>query len=238
MFDASNCASCGSIACLMKCQWIDFESIDEARTEINKIINEEEDSRVLKECMVCFGCDEYCPNNSHPFDIINELQEKFGSLGISPVLTEKTLEKYAITGELTPKELDPNKPVLNKCAFPKQNAKEMTGPMFDDLQSVAGRHYFCNLLYQHLAKPSVVKERLTNVLENFKKTGISKDTEVICWHDECYGLYTSYCQRNNIEVPFKPIHIWEYVYKYLKDHKSEIKKLNLKAAYQRNCSNR
>ena len=52
MFDASNCASCGSIACLMKCQWIDFESIDEARTEINKIINEEEDSLVLKEDMV------------------------------------------------------------------------------------------------------------------------------------------------------------------------------------------
>jgi len=51
-------------------------------------------------------------------------------------------------------------------------------------------------------------------------------------------LYTSYCQRNNLEVPFKPVHIFEYVYNYLKDNESKIKKLNLKAAYQRNCSNR
>ena len=41
-----------------------------------------------------------------------------------------------------------------------------------------------------------------------------------------------------MEVPFKPVHIFEYIYNYLKDHESDITKLNLKAAYQRNCSNR
>ena len=237
MFDESHCEECTTVDCRMKCQWIKFDSIDAAKKEMTKLINEDEDCRILKECMLCFACDEYCSYNSHPFDKINELQEKYDSQNISPGIAQNSIETYKAKGEFIPRSIDPEKPILNKCAFPKMNAKEMSGPMFDDLQSVAGRHYFCQLVYQHVAKPSIIKERVPTILDNFRKTGVNKDTEVICWHDECYGLYTSYCQRNNLEVPFKPVHIFEYVYNYLKDHESEIKKLNIKAAYQRNCSN-
>ena len=238
MFDNSHCAECKTVDCMMKCQWIDFESIETAKQEITKLVNEDENCRILKECMLCFSCDEYCPYNSHPFDKINELQEKFDSQGILSGVAQNSIDMYKAKGEFVPRPINPEKPVLDKCAFPKMNAKEMQGPMFDNLQSVGGLHYFCQLVYQHVAKPSIIKERVPVILENFKKTGVLKDTEVICWHDECYGLYTSYCQRNNIEVPFKPVHIFEYVYNYLKDNESKIKKLNLKAAYQRNCSNR
>lgn len=238
MFDKSHCSECENIDCLMKCQWIEFENVEEAKGEMTKLINQDESSRVLKECMVCFACDEYCPYNSHPFDNINELQEKYSTLNITPGVAQNALDMYRAKREFKPRDIDPTKPILNKCAFPKMNAKEMAGPMFENLQSVGGLHYFCNLVYQHTAQPSVIKERVPEILENFKKTGVTKDTEVICWHDECHGLYTSYCQRNNIDVPFKPIHIYEYVYNYLKEHESEITKLNLKAAYQRPCSNR
>jgi len=238
MFDKSNCANCESIDCLTKCIWIEFENVESARAEMNKLINEEEDCRVLKECMVCFGCDEYCPNNSHPFDLINELQEKYNSFNINPAVAENYVKMFTAKGEFRARETDPEKPILNKCAFPKTNVKEMSGPMFDNLQSVAGLHFFCHMAHQHIAQPSIIKQKVLIVLENFKKTGVNKNTEVICWHDECYGLYTSYCQRNNMDVPFKPVHIFEYVYNYLKEHESEITKLNLKAAYQRNCSAR
>jgi len=238
MFNDKYCAECKTVDCMMKCQWIDFENIAAAKHEIIKLVNEEEDCRILKECMLCFSCDEYCPYHSHPFDKINELQEKYQSQDIQDAIIENSLNMYKAKGEFTPRPIDPKKPILNKCAFPKMNAKEMSGPMFDNLQSVGGLHYFCQLVYQHVAKPSVIKERVPIILDNFKKTGVLKDTEVICWHDECYGLYTSYCQRNNLDVPFKPIHIFDYVYDYLKKHESDIKKLNIKAAYQRNCSNR
>ena len=238
MFDSSHCAECETIDCMMKCQWIDFENVATAKQEITKLVNEDEDCRILKDCMLCFSCDEYCPYHSHPFDKINELQEKYRSQEIQDAIIENSLNMYKAKGEFVARPIDPNNPILNKCAFPKMNAKEMSGPMFDNLQSVGGLHYFCQLVYQHVAKPSVIKERVPVVLENFKKAGVSKDQEVICWHDECYGLYTSYCQRNKLEVPFKPVHIYDYVYQYLKDHESEIKKLNIKAAYQRNCSNR
>ena len=235
IFDKSNCATCETIDCLTKCMWIDFENVEKAKAEWTKVINEDKDSIVLKECLGCFACDEYCPNNSHPFDLILELQERYNSLNVSEQMVKNSIKTYKPHDEVRIKEIDPSKPVLNKCAFSRTNAKEMSGPMFENLQYVSGLDYFCNLLYQHLAQTSIIRERLDIILGNIKKQGIK---EMICWHDECYGLYTSYCQRNNIEIDFKPIHIFEYVYNYLKEHESEITKLNIKAAYQRNCSNR
>jgi len=236
IFEKSNCANCEGIDCMMRCQWIEFDNKDAAKAEITKMINGEE-SRVLSECITCFACDEYCPYGSHPFDMITELQEKYSSLNINPKVLESTVTRYKPYDELRLKEIDPNKPVLNKCAFIKTNAKNMEGKLFDDLQYVGGLNYFCNLLYHHYMRDSVIKERAPIIIDAVKKQGIK---EMICFHDECYGFWASYCPRNNIELPadFKPIHINEYLYNYLKDHQSEIKKLNMKMAYQRSCSNR
>ncbi|TFG19886.1 MAG: (Fe-S)-binding protein [Promethearchaeota archaeon] len=201
-----------------------------------KMINGE-DSRVLSECVTCFACDEYCPYGSHPFDLITELQEKYNSHNIAPKLLESIIKRYKPHDELRLKQIDLEKPVLNKCAFVKSHAKHMEGQLFENLQYIAGLDFFCNLLYHHIERDSIIRERTPIIIENIKKQGIK---EMICFHDECYGLYGSYCPRNNIELPsdFKPIHFFEYLYNYLKDHQSEIKKLNMKIAYQRNCSNR
>ncbi len=238
IFEKSNCLTCQNIDCLTRCQYIKFQNIEDARVEMNKLINEDRDSIVLSECIGCFGCDEYCPHGSHPFDLINALQEKFNSLQCNPDVVQNTINMFKPHDEIRIKQIDPSKPVLNQCVFAKVNSKEMSGPMFDNFQDLGGRDFFCNLIYQHLARPSIIKERVPIIIENFKKMGVKKDTEVICWHDECYGLYTSYCKRNDIEQPFRPIHILEHVYNYLQAHESEISKLNIKAAYQRNCSNR
>ncbi|MFW9880387.1 MAG: heterodisulfide reductase-related iron-sulfur binding cluster, partial [Candidatus Thorarchaeota archaeon] len=207
-----------------------------ARIEMEKMINGE-DSFVLKECVTCFACDEYCPYNSHPFDLKTGLQEKFNTFNIPAQMVKATIMRYKPHDELRLKEIDPGKSVLNKCAFPRTNAKNMEGQLFENLQYVSGLSYFCNLIYHHVAKDSIIKERAPIILKNIKKQGIK---EMICFHDECYGFYTSYCKRNNIELPegFKPIHLFEYIYGYLKDQQSQIKKLNMKIAYQRSCSNR
>ncbi|TKJ23333.1 MAG: hypothetical protein CEE43_04145 [Promethearchaeota archaeon Loki_b32] len=233
MFDKSHCSECENIDCLTRCQWIDIDK-ETARTEMGKMINGE-DSFVLKECVTCFACEEYCPYDSHPFDLKTELQEKYNSLNIDPKLIDNIIKQMEPPDDLRIKEIDPDKPVFHKCTFSRMNPEEMKGQMFENLQYISGRAFFCNLMYHHVARDSVIRERLPIVMENIKKHGIQ---EFICWHDECYGLWTSYCQRNNIDVPFKPIHLFEYVYNYLKDHESEINKLNMKIAYQRNCSNR
>jgi Fe-S oxidoreductase len=196
-----------------------------------------DDSRVLSECVTCFACDEYCPYESHPFDLIVGLQEKYNSLPISPTSVEPIVKRYKPYDEVRLKEIDSTKPVLNKCAFPKSNARNMEGPIFENLQYVSGLNYFCNLVYHHYAKDSVIRERAPIIIDAIKKQGIK---EMICFHDECFGFYNSYCPRNNIELPqdFKAIHLFEYLYNYLKEHETEIQKLNKKIAYQRPCSNR
>ena len=235
MFDKSHCSECENIDCLTRCQWMDIDK-DTARAEMEKMINGE-DSFVLKNCVTCFACDEYCPYGSHPFDLKTELQEKYNSLNINSNILENTVKRFAPHDQVRLKEIDPEKPVINKCGLGKLNVNNLQGQLFDNLQYVSGLDFFCNLLYHHYARDSVIKERAPIILDNIKKQGIK---EMICFHDECYGFYASFCPRNNIELPtdFKVIHINEYLYNYLKDHESEIKKLNIKMAYQRSCSNR
>ena len=236
IFDDSNCDKCENVDCLTRCQWMEFNSIEEARAEKTKMINGEE-SRVLSDCVTCFACDEYCPYESHPFDLITELQEKYNSLNINPGILESTITRFAPHDQVRLKEIDPNKPVLNKCGLAKVNAKQMEGQLFENLQFVRGLDFFCNLMYHHYARDSVIKERAPIILKNIKDQGIK---EMICYHDECFGFYASFCPRNNIELPpgFKPVHIYEYLYHYLKEHESNVKKLGMKIAYQRSCSNR
>jgi hypothetical protein len=40
------------------------------------------------------------------------------------------------------------------------------------------------------------------------------------------------------KVPFRPVHIVEYLQKYLEGHKDELRPLNLRVAYQRPCASR
>lgn len=236
MFDKDNCGNCENVDCLIRCQWIVFNDVDSARKEIFKMINGEE-SFVLKECVTCFACDEYCPFNSHPFDLITELQENYNSLNINPSILASTIKRFKPHDELRLKDIDPEKPVLNKCGFAKIHANHMEGELFENLQFVRGLSFFCNLMYHHYARDSIIRERAPKIINNVKKQGIK---ELICFHDECYGFYASYCPRNDIKLPsdFKAVHIYEYLYNYLKDHQSQINKLHLKIAYQRSCSNR
>jgi len=236
MFDSSFCMECKKIDCLTRCQWIEFENIEEARFEREKL-NNRENSWILSDCVTCFACDEYCIYDSHPFDLITELQEQYDSLNINPQVLQNTVMRFKPHPELRLKDIDPLKPVLNKCGLAKINAERIKGKLFDDLQFVRGVSFFCNLVYHHYARDSVIKERAPIIIENIKKQGIK---EMICFHDECYGFYASYCPRNNIELPegFKAIHIYEYLYNFLKEHQNEIKMLDLKMAYQRSCSNR
>jgi Fe-S oxidoreductase len=95
-------------------------------------------------------------------------------------------------------------------------------------------------MWLHFAKNSVIRERLPEVIDNIqhyylKDSGIA---ELICFHDECYGAFTHLAPAFSIEVPFRPIHLFEYLTKRLTELKSEIRPIGEPVAYQRPCSNR
>jgi Fe-S oxidoreductase len=125
---------------------------------------------------------------------------------------------------------------LSSCLIPDLG-RMASGEIFKDVASaiVFGAEFMCPAVHTHFAKMSVIKERLPMVMENFKKLGVK---EVICLHDECYGTYTSIASAYGLEVPFKPIYYMDFLLDRLKELQDKIKPLNIKAAYQRPCSNR
>ncbi len=118
------------------------------------------------------------------------------------------------------------------CLFPdfKDN---VDGKLFAGTTQMSGRDLFCNLVYLHFAKGSVIKERVPEVIQNFARSGVK---ELVCFHDECYATYESWAPAYGIEVPFKPIHLFEYLLKQLRENESSIRKLGIKIVYQRPCS--
>ncbi|HEY0088138.1 MAG TPA: hypothetical protein VGB37_04800, partial [Candidatus Lokiarchaeia archaeon] len=207
MFDNSNCLKCQNIDCFTRCQWIDID-LKTAKEEFNKMISGKE-SFILKECVTCFGCEEYCPYSSHPFDLISQLQEKYNSISIDPTFLENAINKNKPHEEFIIKDLDPNKPILNKCIFGKSHTKNLESKLFQGLQFVGGIDYYCNFVYHHYGKESITKERAAILLKKIEKQGIK---EMICFHDECYQLYTKQFPKYNLEVNFKVISLFEYIY--------------------------
>jgi len=235
-FDTETCISCPDTSCLTECQHISIER-DVAHNEILKIARGE-NSFVLHECVTCYACEEYCPYGNHPFYLIVERQE---ALGITP--QPSPLVKRAINigipfrGEPEIKEI--NGPVINLGAF-SQLKYLIEGKLFEGLTIISDDerkmfHYFCQLMYLHYGKISVIKERLLKIIDTIAR---HRPTEVICFHDECFGAYTSFCNAYGITVPFQPVHLFEYLYTRLNELKDLIKPLGLKVTYQRPCSSR
>ncbi len=235
-FDENKCFACGSYDCLTKCQYMDMDG-DTARAEIEKIINMEE-SFVLRDCVTCYACEEYCPNENHPFYLIVQRQEEMNLPPLPEPLIKRGIQMgIPFRGEPEIKEI--NGPALNLGVF--STLRNMVqGKLFEGLTVMSPDsrkmfHFFCQLMYLHYARTSVINEKLPGVIETI---AAHKADEVIQFHDECYGTYESYAPAFGIDVPFKSVHLFEFLYNKLTELKDDIRPLHYKVAYQRPCSSR
>lgn len=235
-FNDTACLGCPTQACLTKCQYMDIDR-ETARREILKIARGE-DSFVLHQCVTCYACEEYCPVHNHPFYLIVEKQEELNVPPLPRPLIQRGINiGIPFRGEPDIEEI--NGPALDMGVF-SDLMYLIQGKVFEGLPVISTDprkmfHYFCQLMYLHFARSSVIKERLPGVIKTIAKHRV---TEVVCFHDECYGTFSSYCPAVNIDVPFKPVHLFEYLYNRLNDLKEEIEPVKLKVAYQRPCSSR
>jgi Fe-S oxidoreductase len=235
IFDKDLCAKCETIDCLMRCQYMDMD-IDAARAEKQKLIDGE-DSQVLKECVTCYACEEYCPFNNHPFYLIVERQEEKGIWPVPKPVTNQQHVIMAPKSEITSKKVQA--PVINMCAFSMLEGS-ISGKLFEGVSIISGSDIFCNIMWLHFAKNSTIRERLPKAIDNMWEYYL-KDSdvdEVVQFHDECYGAYTHLAPAFGIKVPFKSVHLFEYLIRKLDELKDQIKPINQKVAYQRPCSNR
>ncbi len=227
------CATCPSADCLLKCQYMSFSGHKEAHKEMMKVVRGE-DSRILRECTTCYACEEYCRRRNHPFYLISERREEKGMFTAPRPITNQWINMTKMQGKYMVGQVKDK--VLSCCYIPALGMLGQ-GEIFKDVATAAafGAEFMCPAVHTHFARMAVIKERLPVVIENFKKLGAK---EVICLHDECYGTFTSIASAYGIHVPFKPVYYMDFLLEKMKELKGRIKPLNIKAAYQRPCSNR
>lgn len=234
-FDKKVCMQCETVDCLMKCQYLGFD-LSRSKMERDRLV-EGQRTPVLEDCVTCYSCEEYCPYGNHPFYRIVELQELHGIHPVSAQIEEHQISSLAPKGKIQYREM--HAPVIDLCTFPMLK-ESIRGPLFENTSMFWGTDVFCNLMYLHFGKISLTKERLPKIIDNIYRYCLepNKIDEVVCFHDECYATFTAFAEAYGIEVPFKPIHLFDYILKKLTQLKDRIRPLNVKAAYHRNCSNR
>jgi Fe-S oxidoreductase len=232
-FDKLKCARCETVSCLVNCQYMDFKDTNEAKREWQEVIDGR-DSCVLKSCTTCYACEEYCPLGNHPFYLIVERQEQKGILPAPRPIVTMWINQCQPVGKFIVGKVEER--ALSYCFLPQLNVL-VKGKLFDGIawSAIFGQEFFCNAVYLHYAKASLIKDRLPAVIENIRSQGIK---ELVCLHDECYGTFTSLVPAYGLDLPFRPVHYYEYLYDRLGELRDLIKPLNIKAAYQRNCSAR
>ena len=223
-FDENKCFACETHDCLTQCQYLGLD-IDAAKKEIHKIIKGE-DSQVLHDCVTCYACEEYCPMGNHPFYLIVSRQEALDVIPLPDPLVKRGIQ-LGIPFRGDPEINEVQGTALNMGAFSTMTNLTQ-GKLFEGLTLISTDprkmfHYFCQLMYLHYGKISVINERLENIIQTI---AAHKVKEVVHFHDECYGAYTSYAPAFGIPVPFQSIHLFEYLYNRLTALKNEIRPLN------------
>ena len=228
MFDKEKCTLCGE--CLMKCPYLAYPE-EKAKEEFKKLIDGEP-TPVTADCITCAACNMFCPEGANPFDLINDRQEETGTFK----LNEQAQAFFKMTNGMKSEiiEGEPGKPVMNLCVMDLLPGV-IDGQLFEGLTFLKGGDYFCYFGLIHAGTPSVIKDNAQTFVDNLAKVGAK---EIICYHDDCYAMLVNKVKEYNIDLPFKPIHIIEYLRDYVKEHEDQIKKLNIKIAYQQPCASR
>jgi Fe-S oxidoreductase len=229
MFDETRCDRCGD--CLVRCLYVDYDR-ERAAFEIDELIGGRS-APILSDCITCLACNEYCPTGARPFDLILERQEQFRSLGIPPEMLAAEEARYAATGDVRVPENDGR--VLSACVFSSTDAELFQGRLFEELPTVRGRPFFCYILFDHLGAGSITRRHAQTFVDNLAATGAR---EVVLFHDDCYGMLVDRAPQFGIDVPFRPVHVVEYLREYLEGHRQDVAPLGLRVAYQRPCASR
>ena len=188
MWHQEKCDLCGD--CLVRCQYVDYDK-EKAVQQIQELM-EGRPADVLKQCVTCCACNEYCPTGANPFDLINGLQEIHNSLPIP-----EKMRKFMGAGATVPSALakgDEGKPALSLCAMEWALPDDAVGgQMFEGMTIAKGGEYFCYLGYVHIGMDSPLKENAQGFIDSLASLGLG---EIVFIHDDCYSMISKMPEYN------------------------------------------
>lgn len=229
MFHAEKCTLCGE--CLKQCPYLAYPE-EKAKAEFKKLMDGRP-TPVTSDCITCVACNMFCPEGANPFDLINDRQEETGTFKAK----EQSLSMMGMASQVPTQVIEgrPGRPVMSLCSVGDFIPGVFEGRLFDGLTFLKGGDYFCYIGWVHVGKPGKVRENAKAFVDNLARTGAK---EIICYHDDCYALLSAKTVEMGIPVPFRPVHIIEYLRNYVRDNKGAVTKLGMKIAYQQPCASR
>ncbi len=229
MWTEENCDRCGD--CFEACLYVDWDR-DKAVQEISKLMDTGE-SEILHACVTCCGCNEYCTKGANPWDLILKRQEETGCLPVLP--RAPAMFQAAASLPSVVEKGAPHQPAISLCTMEPLAADLIQGTLFQGLTVIKGGDFFCSIGYLHIGQESPIREGARRLVENLAATGAE---EIVCFHEDCYAMLYAMAPQMGIEVPFRPVHLFEFLLNALQRREKEIRKLDLKVAYQKPCASR
>ena len=186
---------------------------------------------VLQQCITCFACNELCPQKANPFDLIASLQEKYSTF-LTPEVASTEETKHIFSHELKTYPRSPR--IMTTCTFARTHPHLIEGEIYN-LPKVDGKPYSCWMLFNHWGAASIQHKHIDELVV---RLALTEAREVICFHDDCYATLAVIAPEIGIEVPFRPVHLSEYLVEHLQANRSRINSLDINIAYQRPCASR
>jgi Fe-S oxidoreductase len=227
MYREDRCDLCGQ--CLASCRFLGFDP-ETAKTAMRELAQGAH-PEWLTRCATCYSCVEACPNQADPFSLILRRMEEAGTY-FPKEMVMAVHAHFSPKGEYNPPKLSGR--VFSACTINAALAGSLEGRLFDGAEILKGRHVFCNILYTHMGNASLFEDAVEGVIQRLASTGAE---EIVFLHDDCYTMI-ALAREKGVHIPFKAVHILEYLAGYLREHAGDIRPLGAPVAYQRPCASR
>jgi Fe-S oxidoreductase len=231
MFKPELCIECGT--CLSSCQYQDITR-ESAKEQIRTLKNGLP-AAVLTGCITCMACNERCAEHARPYDLILACQEQ-QRVRMIPDEAIAVIEKTLAGQPTTVKQGDPDRPALCLCVMQQAlPAGFLDSSLFAGMTTAQGGEFFSRIVYLHTAMESTVRRHARGVIDRLAALG---HAEIVFAHADCYTLAACKAPEYGIQVPFRPIHLVEFLLAELRKQHSAIQPLGKAVAWQRPCIDR
>lgn len=231
MDHADMCIECGT--CLALCPEVAYER-HEAVEEI-RALRRGDKTPILSACITCLACDERCSAREMPFELIGRLQERYG-IGLVSRQRAEMIEKTLAGVPARIVEGDAALPVLSLCVMEHALPADMaSSALFAGMMIVSGSPYYSRVVHLHTGLPSLAEKHAAAFIGSLAALG---RREVVFAHDDCYIMAAVLAPSWGIKVPFRPVHLAEWLGRVMKRRKKELRTLNKEIAFQRPCISR
>jgi len=206
----------------VKCRYVDYDK-DRAVADM-KLLMEGKDAEILSKCTTCIACNDYCPTEADPSNLIFQMQEKIGTSPIVAVgkpaleVLSQALEEHAEPVQVIPG--DPDKPVLSFDTFQFEQFPEGTL----DSQLFKGMTVSEAMIMR--TWPAMYTDGWRELRGKVRpacpgQSGQSLGKDIVFIHNEGFVLPEVKAKEYGFKVSFKYMHLFEYLRNYLRDHKDK-----------------